>query len=189
MLELFRTDLVQAKLLKADDTLGALRFALFFAKSRTCRIHFFIRLRASNCGLLRYFSKRWLSRYFIEVGSNTKIGTHFWLPHPRCIIIADHVIIGDHVHIGQYVTIGGNFKKVRILETGEEQRLPILGSRINVHPGAVIGGPVQIGSQVIIGANAVVTKDVPNNVIVFGQNVIMKKRINLPPEGGRFEVI
>lgn len=188
MLELLRTDLIQAKLLGPDAQWGVLKCAYFLVKSRTCRIQFFIRLRISDNQFLSYISKRWLSRYFIEVGSNVKIGKYFWLPHPRCIIIADHVVIGDHVHIGQYVTIGGNFKKVKILESGEEQRLPVLGSCINVHPGAVIGGPVEVGSEVIIGANAVVTKDVPNNVIIFGQNQKMDKRVRVPKEGGRFTV-
>jgi len=58
-----------------------------------------------------------------------------------------------------------------------------------IHPGAVIGGPVIIGNDVIIGANSVVTHDVPSNSIVFGQNQLAKKKIKIPPTGGEFYII
>ena len=67
------------------------------------------------------------------------------------------------------------------------QKLPIVGSRVMIHPGAVIGGPVTIGDDVIIGANSVVTKDVPSNTIVYGQNQFADKKITIPPEGGFFD--
>ncbi|WP_159476922.1 hypothetical protein [Dyadobacter sp. 3J3] len=131
-------------------------------------------------------SKIYLDSFHIEIGTKCKIGRYFWLPHPRCIIIADFVVIGEHVHVGQYVTIGGNFKKTKILADGAIQKLPILGNRINIHPGAVIGGPVSIGNDVIIGANAVITHDVANNSMAFGQNQIARKKIVLPNEGGSY---
>jgi serine O-acetyltransferase len=45
---------------------------------------------------------------------------------------------------------------------------PWLGDNVSVGAGAVILGPVKVGSNSVIGANAVVTKDVPENVIVGG---------------------
>jgi len=136
-----------------------------------------------------FIAKIYLDRFFIEIGPKTQIGKYFWMPHPRCIIIANHVVIGEHVHVGQYVTIGGNFKKTKLLKDGKIQKLPILGNRINIHPGAVIGGPVTLGDDIIIGANAVVTHDVPSNTIVFGQNQFANKKINIPDEGGSFKQI
>jgi len=151
-------------------------------------MHTFVRLRAANF-LLSYVAKKYLDRYFIEISSNAHIGKYFWMPHPRCIIIADCIKIGEHVHVGQYVTIGGNINKTKILENGSVQKMPIIGNRVMIHPGAVIGGPIVIGDDVIIGANSVVTKDVPSNTIVYGQNQFANKKITIPIEGGYFNKI
>jgi len=186
--ELIRTDLVQARILKEHENLSYTKFTYLFFRSRTCKVHTFVRLRATN-SFIAFVAKIWLDRFFIEIGTKTQIGKYFWMPHPRCIIIADNVVIGEHVHVGQYVTIGGNLKKTKLLKDGQIQKLPILGNRINIHPGAVIGGPVTLNDDIIIGANSVVTHDVPSNTIVFGQNQFANKKINIPIEGGSFNQI
>lgn len=71
--------------------------------------------------------------------------------HPRCRI-------QERVLIGQNVTIGGTF--------GSE--VPEIGSDVWIGPGARILGGIRIGNNVVIGANAVVTKDVPDNSVVAG---------------------
>lgn len=188
-LSIIKTDLIQAKIIQQQpEKLSCWKFIFIFLRSRTCRIHTFVRLRSKG-KFLSYIAKKYLDRYFIEVGSDTRIGKYFWMPHPRCIIIADTVEIGEHVYIGQYVTIGGNFKKIKVLKVGGFQKLPIIGSRVMINPGAVIGGPVSIGDDVIIGANAVVTKDVPSNTIVYGQNQLSDKKISIPNEGGHYTVM
>jgi len=165
-----------------------IRDFIFLLRFKIVRIHFAIRLRSSKIAILRWSSKFYLSKFLIEVGSSTKIGESLFLPHPRCIIISDGVVIGDNVHIGQYVTIGGSFKKQKFID-GKIQTLPIIGNKVMIMPGAVIGGPVTIGDEVIIGANSVVTKDIPSNRIVIGQNNLLNKKIHVPSEGGRYEVI
>jgi len=187
-LSFVKSDLIQAKIIRQGVKFSYLKFIYIFFRSRTCRIHTFIRLRSKN-KFLAYIAKKYLDRYFIEVGHNTNIGKYFWMPHPRCIIIADNVVLGDYIHVGQYVTIGGSFKKIRKLINGDVQKLPIIGNRVMIHPGAVIGGPVTVGNDVIIGANAVVTKDIQSNSMCFGQNQLAKKKIKIPPEGGKFEII
>jgi serine O-acetyltransferase len=184
MFELLKTDLIQANLLKASDSFNIGKF-LQLLLYRTCMVQFYIRVREKF--FFSWVSKFLLRRRFIEIGS-CEIGHHFFLPHPQCIIIADNVIIGNHVHVGQYVTIGGSFKKTKILENGYVQKLPIIGSKVMIHPGAVIGGPVTIGDNVIIGANAVVTHDIPSNSIVIGQNKVIKKKIIIPPSGGEYYI-
>jgi serine acetyltransferase len=180
------TDLFQAKIVNSDKKITITKFLYLFFRSKICRIQTFVRLRSRN-KLVAFLAKKYLDRYFIEVGINTIIGKYFYLPHPRCIIIAGNVVLGEHVHIGQYVTIGGNFKKTEIRSDGAVQKLPIVGDRVMINAGAVIGGPVAVGDDVIIGANAVITKDVPCNSISFGMNQLAKKKIKLPPEGGQFE--
>ena len=51
---------------------------------------------------------------------------------------------------------------------GDRRGVPTIGSRVYIGPGAKIIGNIQIGNNVAIGANAVVTKDVPDNAVVAG---------------------
>jgi len=188
LIKLIRTDLIQAKIIEESSTFNLINLSYFLLRSKTCRIHFFVRLRSSN-SLLSLFAKYYLNKFFIEIGQNTKIGKYFFMPHPRCIIIANNVVIGEHVHVSQYVTIGGNFKKTKKLNNGEVQKLPIISNYVNIHPGSVVGGPVIINEHVIVGANSVITKDVPPNSIVFGQNKLANKKIKVAIEGGNFKTI
>ena len=51
---------------------------------------------------------------------------------------------------------------------GGKQFVPIIGDRVYIGPGAKLFGKIRIGNDVAIGANAVVTKDVPDNAVVVG---------------------
>jgi serine O-acetyltransferase len=75
------------------------------------------------------------------------------------VVVHKGAIIGDGCMIGSNVTIGGKSKR-----TG----LPIIGDRVYISTGARILGDIFIGSDSVIGANAVVIKDVPPNSIVAG---------------------
>lgn len=185
MKNLIKTDLIQAKILKEGQSLSFLKLIFLFLKSKTCRIHTYIRLRKGN-KLISFIAKKALSSYFIEIGAGTQIGKYFFLPHPRCIIIANDVVIGEHVHIGQYVTLGGNNKRTKILRDGRLLKFPIIGDRVSINPGAVVGGPVQVGNDVVIGANSVVTRDVLSNSIIYGQNQVSSKKIEVSKEGGLY---
>ena len=72
--------------------------------------------------------------------------------HPRCVI-------GENVTIAQQVTIGGNKGSLEV---------PRIGNDVYIGPGAKLLGGIIIGNNVIIGANAVVLKSVPDNVVVAG---------------------
>jgi len=75
------------------------------------------------------------------------------------IIIHGASVVGDDVTIGAHVTLGGNFGKGGV---------PKIGNRVHIGPGAQILGPVHIGDDAIIGANAVVLSDVPQGAIAVG---------------------
>ncbi|WP_161599348.1 hypothetical protein [Arthrobacter luteolus] len=82
--------------------------------------------------------------------------------HPLCEI-------GDGVVIGSNVTLGGKQKPTRISEaTGRNVNVPSIGAYASVSTGAKILGGVEVGPFAIIGANSVVTKDVPAGGIVAG---------------------
>ena len=182
-IELLTGDLHQAKRIPEKYTLSWPYFCYLFAVSRTCRLQSYVRLSSQK--KWRWLARIQLQKRFIEIG-DVRIGRRFFMPHPQCIIISSGVDIGNNVHVGQYVTIGGNFKKVRKNADGSVQKLPRIGSRVMIHPGAVIGGPVVIGDDVIIGANSVVTQDVPSNTIVIGNNKHLKYLIEVCPEGGSY---
>ena len=63
--------------------------------------------------------------------------------------------------------------------------MPIIGDNVHISAGARILGPIKIGNNVIIGANAVVVKDVPDNCVVAGSPAkIIKENISLADFGG-----
>jgi serine O-acetyltransferase len=74
------------------------------------------------------------------------------------VVLHAKCVIGKGVMIGQNVTIGGSF--------GEGP--PNIGDNVWISPGARIIGSIRVGKNVIIGANAVVIRDVPDNCIVAG---------------------
>lgn len=108
--------------------------------------------------LLKKLIKRRLSKKkFIILGKNSIAGNNIILPHPMNIVIGEDVIIGSDCIIYQGVTIGQS-----------KGRYPKIGNNVIIYPGAKIIGDIVIGDNSIVGANAVVTKNVPSNTIVAG---------------------
>ena len=99
---------------------------------------------------------------WISLGAEIEPG--FLIAHVGGVVIGGQTHIGKNCDIRQNVTFGGNFNKVD--EDGRSQ--PWVGDNVSFGAGAVILGPVRVGSNSIIGANTVVTRDVPEGVIVFG---------------------
>jgi serine O-acetyltransferase len=90
-----------------------------------------------------------------------------FLPHPFGIVIHGDSRIGIDVVIGHQVTLGG-----RDLTSGA----PCLEDGVYVGAGAKILGAVRVGRGATVGANAVVTKDVPAGTTVVGANRLLPKR-------------
>ncbi len=91
------------------------------------------------------------------IGRGASFGPGFVLIHSNGVVINTGVQGGRNVFIEHQVTIGA-----------EKQQAPVLGDNIFIGAGAKILGAVHIGNDVKIGANAVVTKDVPNGATVVG---------------------
>tara|TARA_B100001248_G_C27399566_1_gene468965 strand:+ start:5644 stop:6141 length:498 start_codon:yes stop_codon:yes gene_type:complete len=111
--------------------------------------------------LARFVSElnRWLTG--IEIHPGAKVGKRLVIDHGMGIVIGETAEIGDDCILFHGVTLGGmNFDPVK--------RHPTLGDRVLVGTGAKILGPVKIGSDAKIGANAVVTKDVPSQATAVG---------------------
>jgi serine O-acetyltransferase len=105
----------------------------------------------------------------IQIGMNAQIGRRLIIEHFGGIIIHNNAIIGDDVVVRQGVTIGN-----RSLERPLEA--PHIGNRVNIGAGAKLLGPIIIGDDVSIGANAVVLCDVPAGHIAVGVPAIVKQR-------------
>lgn len=97
----------------------------------------------------------------IQIPLGTKIDQGLYLPHYGLIVVHQRAKIGEHCNIGQGVTIG-------IAGRNENKGVPEIGNYVYIAPGATIIGKIKIGNNVMVGANAVVTKDVPDNSVVAG---------------------
>ncbi|MDH4423926.1 serine O-acetyltransferase [Bacillus cereus] len=100
-------------------------------------------------------------KYGIEISPKTKIGTGFYIGHFGGIVINSQAEIGKNCNLSQGVTIG-------MANRGEKKGVAIIGDNVYIGPGAKIVGAVRIGNNAAIGANCVVTKDVPDNAVVVG---------------------
>jgi len=101
---------------------------------------------------------------FCEIRLSATIGYGLLISHANGIVVGGKTIIGNNCDIRQNVTFGGNFSKKDM----EGRTQPIIGNNVSFCAGSVIVGPINIGDNAIIGANSVVTRDVPKNKIAFG---------------------
>lgn len=120
--------------------------------------------------LARMFSN-W-SRFLtgIEIHPGATIGKRFVIDHGMGVVIGETAIIGDDVLMYHGVTLGGK-------ENSAVDRHPIIGSHVVIGAGAKLIGRITIGDYCYVGANTVVTKDVPSGSTVVGQTgkILSKK--------------
>ena len=111
-----------------------------------------------------------LSRFFtgIEIHPGAKIGKNLFIDHGMGVVIGETSEIGNNVTIYHMATLGGIAPSINSNEQRQVKRHPTLGDCVVVGSGAQILGPVIIGTHAKIGANAVVTKDVPENAVMVG---------------------
>lgn len=105
----------------------------------------------------------------IDLPFDARIGRGLYIGHFGQIILSTRTVMGEFCNLSQGVTIGQAGR-------GENVHVPVIGDRVYIGPGAKLFGMVSIGNDVAIGANAVVTKDLPDNAVAVG---IPAKIINL----------
>ena len=110
------------------------------------------------------------SRFFtgIEIHPRANIGKNLFIDHGMGVVIGETSEIGDNVTIYHMATLGGISPSVNSNEQRNIKRHPTLKDNVVVGSGAQILGPVTVGKNAKIGANAVVTKDVPENAVMVG---------------------
>ncbi|BBZ67904.1 serine acetyltransferase [Mycolicibacterium insubricum] len=120
-------------------------------------------------GLARLLSQFTRFATGIEIHPGATIGRRFFIDHGMGVVIGETAEIGDDVMLYHGVTLGG-----RSLQKGK--RHPTLGDRVTVGAGAKVLGPIMIGDDSAIGANAVVTHDVPAEAIATGIPAVVRPR-------------
>jgi serine O-acetyltransferase len=113
--------------------------------------------------LFFYFFMLWWRhlkvKYGFDISYRTNIGKGLYIGHFGGVVIHGDAVIGENCNLSQGVTIG-------VLVRGNKTGIPKIGDRVFIGPGATLLGGITIGNDVLIGANAIVTFDVPDNAVV-----------------------
>ena len=104
----------------------------------------------------------------IEIHPKAKIGKNLFIDHGMGVVIGETSEIGNNVTIYHMVTLGGISPSIDSNSQRQSKRHPTLMDNVVVGSGAQILGPVVIGKNAKVGANAVVTKDVSENAVMIG---------------------
>jgi len=100
-------------------------------------------------------------KFGISIPYNASVGPGLYIGHFGGIIVNHQAVIGKNCNISHDVTIGAAYG-------GRTPGVPVIGDNVYLGPGSKIIGGIQIGNNVAIGANCVLTKSVPDNAIVAG---------------------
>jgi serine O-acetyltransferase len=106
-----------------------------------------------------------------EIPCETIIGHRLVIEHTGAIVVSGDAIFGDDCVLRNGVTVGLRNRNLR--------GSPRIGNRVDIGAGAKLLGPIVIGDDVAIGANAVVLADVPSNSIAVGipARVLPRKQV------------
>ena len=108
-----------------------------------------------------------IGRFFtgVEIHPGAKIGKNFFIDHGMGVVIGETTIIGDNVTMYHGVTLGGTSS---INSKKGEKRHPTIKDNVVIGAGALVLGPIEVGENAKIGANATVVKNVKANTTVIG---------------------
>jgi serine O-acetyltransferase len=109
----------------------------------------------------RLLSQHARSMTGIEIHPGAQIGRRVFIDHGMGVVIGETAVVGDDVLLFHGVTLGG-------VSMSPGKRHPTIGDRVVIGAGAKVLGPLVIGSDARIGANAVVVKDVPECATAVG---------------------
>ena len=104
----------------------------------------------------------------IEIHPKAKIGKNLFIDHGMGVVIGETSDIGDNVTIYHMATLGGIAPSINSNDQRNTKRHPTISDSVVIGSGAQVLGPVTIGKFAKIGANAVVTKDVPEKAVMVG---------------------
>ncbi len=111
--------------------------------------------------LARLLLRRYRFKFGIEIPFRTDIGPGFYIGHSGGIVVTPEARIGRNCNLSHDVTIG-------VSNRGERKGAPAIGDNVYIGPGAKLFGGIHVGNDAAIGANCVVTRDVPERAVVVG---------------------
>ena len=97
----------------------------------------------------------------IEIHPAAVLGRRLFIDHGMGVVIGQTAVVGEDVVMFHGSTLGG-------VSMSHGKRHPTLGDRVMIGAGAKVLGPIVIGHDAKVGANAVVVKDVPADAVVLG---------------------
>ena len=111
-----------------------------------------------------------LSRFLtgIEIHPGAKIGKNLFIDHGMGVVIGETSEIEDNVTIYHMATLGGIAPSINSNDQRNVKRHPTIKNDVVIGSGAQVLGPVTVGRCAKIGANAVITKDVPEKAVMVG---------------------
>ena len=104
----------------------------------------------------------------IEIHPKAKIGKNLFIDHGMGVVIGETSDIGDNVTIYHMATLGGIAPSINSNDQRNIKRHPTIEDDVVIGSGAQVLGPVRVGRCAKIGANAVITKDVPEKAVMVG---------------------
>ena len=104
----------------------------------------------------------------IEIHPGAKIGKNLFIDHGMGVVIGETSDIGDNVTIYHMATLCGIAPSINSNDQRNIKRHPTIEDEVVIGSGAQVLGPVTVGRCAKIGANAVITKDVPEKAVMVG---------------------
>ena len=104
----------------------------------------------------------------IEIHPGARIGKNLFIDHGMGVVIGETSEIGNNVTIYHMATLGGIAPSINSNDQRNIKRHPTIGDEAVIGSGAQVLGPITVGRCAKIGANAVVTKDVPEKAVMVG---------------------
>lgn len=163
--------LLFADLYRLDGRVGWLEALYWYCRGEVFRFNVWFRLcawtrgspimRYTLCPLARWVLARLKFRLGISIPPDTDIGPGFYIGHFGGIVVNGQCVIGRNCNISHGVTLGS-------ANRGPRKGCPVIGDNVYLGPGSKIIGSVRVGDNAAVGANCVVTRDVPENAVVGG---------------------
>lgn len=163
--------LIYQDLSRSSDKQTKLSAFRFLITNTSFKMSFWFRvgtyLQNKKCKLLYYlvlsYYRRIMYKTGIQLPLGTMVGEGLKFYHFGNVVINKKTKIGKNASIYNGVTIG-----INLSPEAEKGLPPILGDNVVLCAGAKVIGNVNVGNNCVIGANAVVTKDIPDNSVVVG---------------------
>ncbi len=163
-------DNIRADMRAQERTWGALGFwVLVVYRFGRWRVGLPVVFRKLLSPFYSFFLKLVQMASGMELPCETEIGEGFVIDHAFGIVISGDARIGSHCRVRTGVVIGLN----RVETPGS----PVIGHHVDIGAGAKILGRITIGDNVLIGANAVVIRDVPSNSVAVGVPAVVRPLI------------